>query len=207
MNCFAATGRVAVEFSELRGGGAGYAQRIAFGRDLADEADDLRLCGVDAAAGKEQIAHDRIAEVALEPRNSAEAGNQSQAQLRKTKARHFVGDDEIARERQFESAAECDAVDGGMVVSGASSSAFITRWMRSRKSRTRCEAIVCRKRLLRLRGRVRADRHRRRSLLCACARNNQRVGFALQGRSAATNFSSSPSVARADFVAGRAVED
>ena len=39
-------------------------------------------------------------------------GIRPEPQLRKAEARHFVGDDQIAGERQFEAAAKRDAVDG-----------------------------------------------------------------------------------------------
>ena len=74
---------------------------------------DCAFVGVDAAAGEKQIAHDGVSEVALEPRNAAETGNQTETQFGKAKARHFVGDNQIARERQFESASKGDAVDRG----------------------------------------------------------------------------------------------
>jgi len=42
-----------------------------------------------------------------------EAGNQAEAQLGETEARHFIGDDQVAGQRQFEAAAEGDSVDRG----------------------------------------------------------------------------------------------
>ena len=74
---------------------------------------DCAFVGIDAAASEKQIAHDRVSQIALETRNSTETGNEAEAQLGKAKAGHFVGDDQIAGERQLEAASESDAVDGG----------------------------------------------------------------------------------------------
>src|SRR5713226_6329073 len=102
-----------VEFGDLCGGGAGDFQGFALGGELRDEADGLRARGVDAASGEKQIADEGVAEVALEARDAAKAWDQAQAQLRKSEARHLVGNDDVAGERQLESAAEADAVNGG----------------------------------------------------------------------------------------------
>ena len=48
---FGGDGGPAIEFFQLRGGGAGHAEGVAFGHYLADEADALRFGGVNAAAG------------------------------------------------------------------------------------------------------------------------------------------------------------
>src|SRR5580658_6699242 len=48
---FGGDGGVALELIYLRGGGAGYAKGVAFCCYLADQADTLRFCGIDAAAG------------------------------------------------------------------------------------------------------------------------------------------------------------
>src|SRR5208282_4275717 len=106
-------GRVAVEFPDLRGGCASDAQNVAFRCHLADQADRLSLRRVDASAGEEQIANERVAEITLEAWNPAESGDQPKSKLGKTKARQLIGDDQITRERELESASKCDAVDRG----------------------------------------------------------------------------------------------
>src|SRR5216684_6225521 len=102
-----------IELCDLRGGGAGDLERFAFGGKLGNEAHGLRARGVDAASGEKQIAQEGVAEVSLEARDAAKAWDQAQAQLRKSEARHLVGNDDVAGERQLESAAEADAVNGG----------------------------------------------------------------------------------------------
>src|ERR1700730_19150975 len=79
-------GRRAIEFCNLCGGGARQTQSLAFGGDLACQTDGKRFCGIDAAPGKKQIADHAVADVALESRNAAEAGDESQTQLGKTEA-------------------------------------------------------------------------------------------------------------------------
>ena len=66
----------------------------------------MRARGVEAASGEQQIADERIAQVAFKPRNAAETGNQTQPQFGKAKARELVGDDEVADEREFKAAAK-----------------------------------------------------------------------------------------------------
>ena len=73
---------------------------------LAHQSNLLRFGRIEASAGKQQVAHNGIAQIALQARNSAEAGDQSQAQFGKTEARHLVGDDQVADQRQLESSAE-----------------------------------------------------------------------------------------------------
>ena len=51
-----------------------------------------------------------VPHVALEPRNASKARYQSQPQLRKTETRHFIRHDQIAKQRQLESAAESNPV-------------------------------------------------------------------------------------------------
>ncbi len=54
----------------------------------------------------------RVSQIALQPRNSAKSWYQSQTQLRKTKSRHLIRNNQIARERQFEAAAKRKPVHG-----------------------------------------------------------------------------------------------
>jgi len=117
--------RAAIEFLQLRG-------RLPRTRSASPSAVTgsqcrrLRPRSIDTAACENQIADHRISEISFQPWNSAESRYQSQAQLRKTKTRHLVRNDQIASERELESAAKREAVHGRMVVKGASSSAFIT---------------------------------------------------------------------------------
>src|SRR5258707_321997 len=104
---------IAVELRDLRRGRPGEAQRFAFARHLTDQTSRQRFIGVDAAAGEEQIAHDGVADVALQARDAAEAGNEAQPQLRKAEASHLIGDDQITGQRQLESSAEYNAVHRG----------------------------------------------------------------------------------------------
>src|SRR6516165_9284384 len=73
----------------------------------------LRALGFHRSAGKEQVADESVADLAPQARDAAEARDQAKAQLRKTEARHFVGNDEIAAQRQFEPAALAQAMNGG----------------------------------------------------------------------------------------------
>src|ERR1700746_394711 len=73
----------------------------------------VRGLGLDGAASKEQIADETVADVAAETRNATESGDETEAKFGKTEARHFVGDDQIAEERQFEAAAHAQAVHDG----------------------------------------------------------------------------------------------
>ena len=57
-----------------------------------------------------KIAHYRIAQIPLQPRNPAESRNQPQPQFRKAKSRHAVRNNNVANQRQLESAAKRDAV-------------------------------------------------------------------------------------------------
>ena len=86
---------------------------FAFTGELSDQAYGLRARGVDGATGEEQIANEGVAEIAFEARDAAEAGNKARAKFGKCKARHFVGDDHVAGQREFESAAKTYAVNGG----------------------------------------------------------------------------------------------
>ena len=134
--------------------------------NLAHQADRLSLRGIDAAAGEKQIAHDRVAQIALEARNAAKAGNQAEPQFGKAKARHFVGDDQVARQRQLESAAECHAVNGG---NGGERSGVdrVHHAMNSLEKIADAGETLARAASPATRDKVRADRRRRKSLPCA----------------------------------------
>src|SRR5271156_1271823 len=107
---------VPVKFLQLFGRGTRDAQCIAFRNNLTDQADGLRLGGVDAAASKQQIADDRISEISFQPRDTAETGNQPKSKFRKAKSGRLIGDDQIANQRQLKSTAKSNSLnrrDGG----------------------------------------------------------------------------------------------
>src|ERR1700683_782658 len=85
-----------IELMDLRGGGASDAQSVAFGGHLAYESGRQRFRGVDTAARETKVTDDSIADVALEARDSPEARDQAQAQLREGESGHLVSDDEAA---------------------------------------------------------------------------------------------------------------
>src|SRR5690606_31109857 len=66
---------LAVELGGLARGEPGDAQALAGGHDLADEPRLLGLLGVDAAAREQQIADQRVGDVAAQPGDAAEAGH------------------------------------------------------------------------------------------------------------------------------------
>src|ERR1700756_520891 len=73
----------------------------------------MSTSSVYAAPGEEQVADKSVANIAFESRNTAKARNQAKTQFRKGEAGHFVGDDDVAGERQLEAAAKANAVDRG----------------------------------------------------------------------------------------------
>src|SRR5579862_1538027 len=102
--------RSAIKLRHLRRSHTRHSQRVTFPRHLAHEPNRLRLRRVDTAPRQKQIPHHTIPNVALEPRNSAKARYQSQPKLGKTEARHFIRNDQIAKQRQLKSAAESNPV-------------------------------------------------------------------------------------------------
>src|SRR5271156_2964507 len=92
-------GRASVELFQLGSRFSRDAESVSFGRHLADNTDCLGFCRVDASAGENQVANDCVSQVAFEARNTAKPWYQPQTQFRKTKARHFVRDDQIACKR------------------------------------------------------------------------------------------------------------
>src|SRR5580765_5183105 len=103
-------GCVTIEFRQLCGGGACRSQSFSFRNHLTHQPDLLRLCGVETAAGQQEIADNCVSDIALQAGDSAESGNQPQSQFRESKTSCFVGDDQIASQSQFEPSAERDAV-------------------------------------------------------------------------------------------------
>jgi hypothetical protein len=73
----------------------------------------VRGFGFDGAAGEEQISDEAVANVAAKAGNAAETGDEAEAEFGETETRHFIGNDEIAEESEFEAAAHAQAVNGG----------------------------------------------------------------------------------------------
>src|SRR5215472_9277766 len=65
--------RVAVKLCRLRGGGPRDVQRFSFRGNLAHESNGEGFRRVNAASCEQKIAHDGVADVALEARNATEA--------------------------------------------------------------------------------------------------------------------------------------
>ena len=102
-----------VVLDDLRSSRARDAKRFAFTGKLRNEADGLGTRSVDGSSGKEQIADESIAKIAFQARDTAEAGDESQAQFGKRKPRHFVGDDHVAGQGQLKSSTKTSAMNGG----------------------------------------------------------------------------------------------
>src|ERR1022692_2122691 len=98
--------RRAIKLSQLCSRGPRRPQRLAFAHHLADQADLLRLGGFNAAPRQQQIPDHSITQIPLQPRDPAKPRNQPQPELRKTKPRHLVGNNQIASQRQLESSPE-----------------------------------------------------------------------------------------------------
>src|SRR5580692_1317542 len=102
--------RAAIKLRHLRRGRTRHTQHVTFPRHLAHKPNRLSLRRVDAAPRQKQIPHHPIPDVALEPRNSAKARYQSKPQLGKTKSRHLIRHNQIAKQRQLKSTAESNPV-------------------------------------------------------------------------------------------------
>src|SRR5215472_11673125 len=76
--------RVAVKFCGLRRGCASHLQRIAFRHNLAHQSGALCFRHVKAAPGKQQIAHNRVSHITLQPWNTAKTRNESKTKFRET---------------------------------------------------------------------------------------------------------------------------
>src|SRR5580692_4124069 len=99
-------GSLPIKLSELCRSCPRHSQRLALCNDLTHQSNLLKLGRIKTASCKQQIANHRIPQITLQTRDSTESGNQSQPQLRKTKSRHLIGDDQIAHQRQLKAAAE-----------------------------------------------------------------------------------------------------
>src|SRR5258706_11094854 len=65
---------------------------------------------IDTAAGQQQVAHDGVSEISLQPWNAAKPGNQTQPQFRKTESSHLVGDDQVASQGELKAAPEDNTI-------------------------------------------------------------------------------------------------
>jgi len=102
-----------VELGDLLGHGTRDFERVAFAGEMRDEAGLVPGFGFDCAAREKQIADEAVANVAAETGNAAEAGDETEAKFGKAKARHFVGNDQIAEESEFQAASHAETVNGG----------------------------------------------------------------------------------------------
>src|SRR5258708_3483356 len=102
-----------IELCDLRGDRASDAKSLAFRGKLRNQADRVSAAGVDAPSSQKQVARERVTCVALQTGDAAETGDQTQPQLGKRETRHFVGDNNVAAERQLQAASEANAVDRG----------------------------------------------------------------------------------------------
>ena len=73
----------------------------------------MRLLGAEDAAGQQQPHRELERHLPRQPVDAAGAGEQADARLRQPEAGMVGGDDDVARERQLEAAADGDAVDRG----------------------------------------------------------------------------------------------
>src|SRR3712207_2111177 len=103
----------------LGGEGARRRERLALADDPVDEAHTLRLLGVDAPAGEDQLLGERRAYEAREPLGAAHAGEDTEAHLREAEEGVLGGDPYVARNRDLAAAPEGEAVDGGYRRHGA----------------------------------------------------------------------------------------
>src|SRR5215472_7078396 len=71
----------------------------------------MRATRIEGAARKQQIPRNSVAQVAFQTRDASKSGNKPQAQLGKSKARHFVGYDDVASESELESPAKASPVN------------------------------------------------------------------------------------------------
>src|SRR5215510_11721374 len=65
--------RGSVEFRELHGGSTSNSQGVSFRRKLAYKARRVRPAGIDAPAGEQDVSHNGVSEIALQPRYSSES--------------------------------------------------------------------------------------------------------------------------------------
>ena len=95
----------------LCGGGAGNCKSFAFSGKLRHQADGVRASSVYGAARKQQISDDSIAKIAFQARNTAKTWYESQPQFGERESRHFVGNNDVASESEFEPAAQACAMN------------------------------------------------------------------------------------------------
>src|SRR5215470_17207610 len=93
--------------------GARVAQETPERHHVQDQADLLRLGGVDDVPGEDELLRPGTPEQAGQPLGPAEAGEDAQAHLRETKARILRGVDEVTGKGQLAPAAEREAIDRG----------------------------------------------------------------------------------------------
>src|SRR6266700_6502765 len=110
---FCGSASYGVVLGDLRSRRAGDSKGLALTSKLRHQADGLRASCVNRSSGEKQIPHKSISKIAFQARDPAEARNEAEAQLGKSKTRHFIGDDHVAGQRQFESSAKTSTMNGG----------------------------------------------------------------------------------------------
>ena len=88
-------------------------QRRALLGDLVDESDAVRGRGVEQLPVEQHARRGRQADAAGKPLRRAGAGDEAEADLRHTQARARVGDDEVADQRDLQTAADGVALERG----------------------------------------------------------------------------------------------
>src|SRR5580692_332958 len=109
---FRCRSRDAIKFDNLLRRRPRDAQRFTLRGKLRNQSHTLCARGVNASARQEKLSDKCVPQITLQARNATEPWNQAEAQFGKCKTRHFVCHDDVARERQFESAPEADAMNG-----------------------------------------------------------------------------------------------
>src|SRR5271156_3644182 len=86
--------------------------KLARRDDLVGESQFQRRLRVEHVTGHDQLARLVVPDSMRQALSAAESGDEPKVYLGLPEARFVAGDDQIAGERQFEAAAECEAVDG-----------------------------------------------------------------------------------------------
>src|ERR1700690_1777678 len=107
---FRGCARGRIKLGHLLRHGTGYLQRVAFAREMRHQPSLMRAFRLHRSPGEEQIANESVAYIAPQTWNATKTGDQTQTQLRKAEARHFVRYDQVADQRQSQAAAHAQAM-------------------------------------------------------------------------------------------------
>src|SRR5690349_6579046 len=102
-----------IVLSYLGGCGACNPQGLALSGKLRYKADSVGASSVECATREQHISHDGISQVPLQAWNSSKAWNEPKPQLRKSKTRHLIRNDDVASECKLESSAQARTMNGG----------------------------------------------------------------------------------------------